>query len=163
MDKEPKFTKVENELSPEAHEIIALYQRFVPETNPEEQEKISQEFYRKLIIAVTPKGEEPHIGSGLHDIRGILLGKQKDNRLYIGSGTSGCRIPFNKYAIFPKAGEAKIKERSKEIKISEGLNNTIEVEDERRRCRFMKYYRPEGGDYKFGGRYWERYMETFGA
>lgn len=150
-------------MSPEAREIIALYQRFVLETNPEEQEKISQEFFRKLITAITPKGEEPRTSSELHRIKDILLGKQQDNRLYIGSGTSGCRVPFDSQAIFPKAEETKIKEKSKEIKISEGLENTIDVEDEKRRHRFMKYYKPEGSDYKFGGRYWERYMETFGT
>lgn len=162
MDQEPKMPKIEKVLSPEAREIIALYQKAIVETDPQKQEQICQEFYRQLIKAITPINQKPATGSELYRMKDILLGKG-EGRLYIGSGTSGCRIAFDNYLTLPKSEETKVRQHIKDIKVIDGFSNSFEVEDEKERRRWMRYYKPSNNDYKFGGRYWERYMETFGS
>lgn len=122
------------ELSPEAREVISLYKAVHETRSEEKQELAALEFLRKLYALVEQNpddlaGEERWHYSSRGQARQMVY---EDKKLYVGSGTAGCRIYLD--SEHPKTYEA---------------------------GEWMYYFKPEGDSWMYGGRYWENFMKHF--
>ncbi len=156
--------KQEIKLTPEAKEIISLFQQAIKETNEQEQDRLFQEFYMKLNQAVTPRDRKPKTSEMLYYMKDVALGKSRDKTLYIGSGTSGQRIYFQNHIVIPSNERDKIARLAKDARIIEA-GEWVEAESIDGKPRWMRYSQPgggQGGDWELGKEYWNRYMKTFG-
>ncbi len=151
----------ERVVTAEAQEIIGLFRRAREAAAGEIQDSLFQEFAQKLVAAVTPRGQTPHVGDMLHQMKDIALGK-RIGPIYIGSGTAGQRIRLDNYVFVKNEDRDKLNRWEKNTKKTD-LGDGVELETLDQKPRWMRYVKPEGENWKFGKEYWERYMETFGG
>lgn len=149
--------------SKEGKRIIKLFQEAKMFANDEEiKDFLWQKFAERLVAAVTPKGERPHVGEMLYSMKDIALGGKRDDKFYIGSGTAGQRIIFENHTVIPRGDTKTVERLEREAKKVYEAPNLVEFESADGKPRWMRYPKPEGESWKFGKDYWERYMETFG-
>lgn len=168
MERESKLES-KLEMGPEASEIILLFQKAKEATDEKERLKLLEEFKVKLVRLVAQATRTIAEDQELPPI--LVTGVKKysgDNIIILGGGTSGQRIFFkNKIEVYDQQKAERLGKDAKrtEFTWSKGKPNElfeITLESADGQPRWMAYYKPEGGDWKFGERYWKRFVEVFG-
>ncbi len=149
------------ELTPEAKEVFALFQRAKQTQDEKEQLALFKDFHTKLVRLLTPSQETPLIKVSGERIKKVVLGLDPFNYIALGGGTGGQRIFLEKWVTI-------YNDRDKAERLGKGAEREIYTENEITlksadgKPRWMKYPKPSGGDWHFGERYWNKYIEVFG-
>ena len=144
------------EITEEGKRIIKIFQEAKNTTDEKEKARLLQEFYDNLIRLVTPGGKRYHDVSDEHLDNVVMGGPGSDHCLWVGSGTAGSRIYFNREIYVPEGKDP--------AKYGPDLKpNRDQLTSADKKPRWMWYPRPaEGGNWAFGHEFWERFMENFG-
>lgn len=169
MERESKLES-KFEMGHEAREIISLFQKAKITADEKERLKLLEEFKIKLVRLLVQKTGTIAEDQQIPPI--LLTGEKKyfgDDTIFLGGGTSGQRIFLKKeisiYDDLAKAERLGKNATRKEFLWKKGQPGElleIMLESADGKPRWMAYYKPEGGDLKFGWKYWERFVEVFG-
>ena len=170
MEEDPKL-ETKFEMGPEVSEVISLFQKARKADDEKERIKLLEEFKLKLIrlLQSSTENSKPSFAESQELPRVLLTGEKKyfgDDMIFLGGGTSGQRIYFTNH-VFLSNDASKADHIGKNAKRSEYRSEkderlSIELESNDGKPRWMTYFKPEGNDWKFGERYWKKFVEIFG-
>lgn len=133
----------EQKLSPEAREVIKIFQEAIKTTDLDAQKKLVREFYTKLLLIIDPKGGHHPNWNDKDLVEVILYGRDScAGGLWVGTGSSGERIIFINYLL------------------SEDFNDK-ETED--KMSGWMIYAKPEQGSGNWAFEFWQNFTKHFGG
>ncbi len=173
MERESKLES-KFEMGPKAREVISLFQKAKETSDEKEWVKMLEEFVVKLVKLVQPP--PPHGGPTIAESQSLprilITGERRslgDDTIFLGGGTSGQRIFLKKeisicddQAKAERLGKGAIRKEFSGKKGQPGESLEINLKSTDGKLRWMIYHKPEGGDWKFGERYWKRFVEVFG-